>query len=501
MTRSRVALCAEISPEEPNAFVLVAHGPPVVASEVEAEDSDALEVRVFWERAPLATHHLGSQGTLVIGDHEDSIAQIPESALGAPVVELARATRTGFMVRVPPRAVARLGSGSRVIEIEGPREYETSLGDALTMTIGRFRLEIAHGRAGRGIPARTLLERIEDSATLQVAGAALVHAALLGVVAFQVPGLAVEEPGGMERSDQVGLMRQYLRAAAERERDRADAPASELGGSSASDPGGGAPAAGDEGKMGKSGAPVADKRWGKLGPKDNRDAALGREGAALPKGFELIGLIAENQGDPNAPSAPWGRLDALGSDPVSALGNMWGRTIGEAAGLAGLGLTGTGEGGGGHQAQWVGLDMTDFGRMGRGFGPPGDGDGMGRGRSCNGCRLQGHAVTSPSIRPGVTTVAGHIPADVIQRVVRDNFGRFRGCYEGGLRENPSLEGRVITRFVIDRQGMVTSAQDGGSSLPNSSVVACVVRSFYSLTFPEHEGGIVTVVYPLALRPE
>ena len=94
-----------------------------------------------------------------------------------------------------------------------------------------------------------------------------------------------------------------------------------------------------------------------------------------------------------------------------------------------------------------------------------------------------------------------MPAEVIQRVVRDNFGRFRSCYETGLRENPSLEGRVVTRFAIDRQGMVSMAQDGGSSLPNPGVVACVVRSFYSLSFPEHDGGIVTVVYPLALRPE
>jgi hypothetical protein len=94
-----------------------------------------------------------------------------------------------------------------------------------------------------------------------------------------------------------------------------------------------------------------------------------------------------------------------------------------------------------------------------------------------------------------------MPPEVIQRIVHDNFGRFRSCYEAGLRANPSLEGRVVTRFAIDRQGVVTMAQDGGSSLPNASVVACVVRSFYSLTFPEHDGGIVTVVYPLALLPE
>jgi hypothetical protein len=94
-----------------------------------------------------------------------------------------------------------------------------------------------------------------------------------------------------------------------------------------------------------------------------------------------------------------------------------------------------------------------------------------------------------------------MPAEVIQRVVRDNFGRFRGCYEAGLRDNPALEGRVVTRFAIDRQGVVTMVQDGGSTLPNPSVVACVLRSFYSLSFPEHQGSIVTVVYPLALRPD
>ena len=98
-------------------------------------------------------------------------------------------------------------------------------------------------------------------------------------------------------------------------------------------------------------------------------------------------------------------------------------------------------------------------------------------------------------------VNGHIPAEVIQRVVRDNFGRFRNCYMNGLRDNPSLEGRVVTRFTVDRQGMVSSAQDGGSTMPNSAVVSCVVKAFYSLSFPEHDGGIVTVVYPLALQPE
>jgi hypothetical protein len=491
-----------LSHEEPTAFALVAHGPPVPTSEVEAGDEDALEVRIFWDRSALATHHLGSEGSLVIGDHEDSIAQIPEEALGAPAIELARATATGYLVRVPPGALARVGDGPRAMEVEGPREYETSRGDAITMTIGSFRLEIAHGPAGKTLARPSLAERARDGATLQVVGAALLHSALFGIFAFYIPALAGEEASAIEGRDQLALMRHYLSASSERERDDADANQAAPAGASDDSPSGGARAAGAEGKMGKEGAPLADRRWGRLGPKDNANPSLGPDGRILRKGFEFLDVIVENRGDSPATASAWGRLDALGADPMNALGNMWGSTIGESGGLGGMSLSGTGEGGDG-RAPWIGLNLAGLTeKIGHRFGPPGDGGGIGGGGRCPGCQGPAHAVRGPSLRAaGETTITGHIPAEVIQRVVRDNFGRFRGCYEVGLRENPGLAGRVVTRFAIDRQGIVTTAQDGGSSLANANVVACVVRSFYSLTFPEHEGGLVTVVYPLSLQPE
>jgi len=106
----------------------------------------------------------------------------------------------------------------------------------------------------------------------------------------------------------------------------------------------------------------------------------------------------------------------------------------------------------------------------------------------------------PSLRQGATQVNGRLPPEVIQRIVRQNFGRLRLCYENGLRTDPKLAGRVSVRFVIDRSGAVTSAQDGGSDLPNAGVVACVVRAFGNLSFPQPEGGIVTVVYPIVFNP-
>jgi hypothetical protein len=74
------------------------------------------------------------------------------------------------------------------------------------------------------------------------------------------------------------------------------------------------------------------------------------------------------------------------------------------------------------------------------------------------------------------------------------------CYEQGLSRNPNLQGRVSARFVIGRDGSVSNASNGGSDLPDSAVVSCVVSAFYGLSFPQPEGGIVTVVYPIMLSP-
>ena len=101
---------------------------------------------------------------------------------------------------------------------------------------------------------------------------------------------------------------------------------------------------------------------------------------------------------------------------------------------------------------------------------------------------------------GMTSVSGRLPPEVIQRIVRQNFGRFRACYEAGMRNNPNLAGRVAVNFVIGRDGSVGQANNAGSDLPDSAVVSCVVRAFYGLSFPAPESGIVTVSYPIAFAP-
>jgi hypothetical protein len=105
-----------------------------------------------------------------------------------------------------------------------------------------------------------------------------------------------------------------------------------------------------------------------------------------------------------------------------------------------------------------------------------------------------------SARDGGTTTNGRIPPPVIQRIVRESFGRFRTCYEDGLRRNRDLQGKVTVKFIIGTSGKVAMTADGGSDLPDQEVVRCIVRGFGDLSFPEPEGGMITVVYPIMFNP-
>ncbi|MES1182375.1 MAG: AgmX/PglI C-terminal domain-containing protein [Myxococcales bacterium] len=218
--------------------------------------------------------------------------------------------------------------------------------------------------------------------------------------------------------------------------------------------------------------------------------------------FGQIGLLNQAAaGEPAAKGAedkpaapPAGGGDASPSkDDVSARGNMWGDEIGDAFGSGGLGLAGVGEGGGG---LGDGTGLGALGALGHGAGI-GTGQGFGAGHG----RLGGaHSVVAPKVRMGATTVSGRLPPEVIQRIVRQNFGRFRLCYEQGLGRNPNLAGKVAARFVIGRDGNVSNVSNGGAELADQGVVSCVLSAFYGLSFPEPEGGLVTVTYPIQFEP-
>jgi TonB family protein len=112
-----------------------------------------------------------------------------------------------------------------------------------------------------------------------------------------------------------------------------------------------------------------------------------------------------------------------------------------------------------------------------------------------------HSASAPEgkLMTGSTTVSGRLPPEVIQRVVRQHMAVLRACYQQGLARNPSLSGTVKVKFVIDASGAVTSVSDAGSDLPDEDVKTCVRNQIKTFSFPQPEGGIVTVTYPFVFK--
>lgn len=214
--------------------------------------------------------------------------------------------------------------------------------------------------------------------------------------------------------------------------------------------------------------------------------------------FGMVGIINLAGG-----SSSTGKNAFAEYEGPSATGSVFGTRIEDAMGMGGATLSGTGEGGGGLGAG-IGVNgvsglcdaqcMATRGTVGRAGGK---GIGLGGGHATKAPMLRcGHEEPSDGRVGCNAQVNGRLPPETVQRIVRQSFGRLRGCYEAGLRKDPSLAGRVAVKFVIDREGAVSTASAGEHDLRDEAVVSCVVRGFAAMSFPPPSGGIVTVVYPI-----
>jgi hypothetical protein len=513
---SRVDEVPADAPEGSYAYALVKNGPDVPAEEVEVPVS-SVEIMIRWGNTVLHVASLTPPRSFYVGEEQGKDAHtdcvLPASTLGATRAPIVLAGSDGIisvvllpgakgsieLVGSPAMSVEKaIQSGLAVAssELSGAFQVAMPRGSKAKLDVNGFAFDISTGNAGRAVAGRVAL----DTKSLPYQGLSMaLHLGLLAAMAIFMPPLGMNDESSISAEQQY-LLTTKLDALAEKELAQkeeesvADAqqPADKAGGT-------GARSQGSEGAMGSQTSKETGKRFGIEGPKDNTDVHVAKAAALRDAStFGMIGILsAGGGGDPNAPTAPWGQADSLGNDPKSALGNMWGQELGESAGAGGLGLTGIGEGGGG---QFEGIGLGAVGTIGHGAGL-GNGQGFGPGGGSSFGRTgRSHKSEPPRIRPVGTTVSGRLPPEVIQRIVRQNFGRFRLCYENGLRGNPNLQGRVAVRFIIGRDGSVSSVANGGSDLPDSGVVSCVVRSFYGLSFPQPEDGIVTVTYPIMLTP-
>lgn len=491
-------------------YTMLKSAPEVDPHEVELANVEAIEVMIQWGQNVLHVSHLESNGRFSVGEGDKDVPCdffIPVEKLGVASLPIVISESGQTYVMIPEHASGLIEPAGKPAmnfdEVRAQSQCRAVLaghvfplvhGTKVRIQIADFVIRVsavnAARRAMKGFAAGL------DWSTLSYFG--LTAGAVGGFVAtmaFFMPALADAEDTDVDQQ-QMYLMQQYLVAAAEREQETKPAPETAEENADDREGGTGTRAKGDEGSMGNPLSRAVNRKYAVAGPKNNPDPHLARERALEEaRTFGTIGLLNQGiAGDPNAPTAPWGRDESLGHDEVSFRGNMWGDELGDAAGAGGLGLTGLGEGAGG---RGEGIGLSTMGGLGHGAGL-GLGQGMGNGHGRLG---RGHKTKSPGVmRIGTTQVNGRLPPEVIQRIVRQNYGRFRMCYEQGLARNPNLEGRVQVRFVIDRAGMVSNVQNGGSDLPDSGVTSCVMGAYYGLSFPPPEGGIVTVTYPIMFQP-
>ncbi|MEQ9320671.1 MAG: AgmX/PglI C-terminal domain-containing protein [Polyangiaceae bacterium] len=490
-------------------YQLLESAPAVAADEIET-NSDAVAVEIRWGRNVLHVSHLDDNGSFYVGETDGGAKCdyfVPGDKLGtsrAPVVRDGRVVllpgATG-KVTTPDGREQSLADAAEAAtpcaELAGARELPLANGSEVVLVLGDMTFIVRGEKRAKKTAAAFTAAALGGTALAYVVGSFVGHAGLLAAMAAFTPPLGATSDEGIT-DDQRYFISQHLDDdSAQTEKDAPEEEQLASDDQPGSDGGTGTRAKNEEGVMGDQTSKETGKRWAVQGDPDNTDPHVARQRAlADAADFGVIGLINGGAGAIDSPTAPFGRDEAWGVDPISANGNMWGDQIGNAHGAGGLGLSGIGEGGGGFGE---GIGLGTIGTIGHGAGI-GDGQGFGPGGGSSWGRIgPRHKTGSPRIRMTNTEVSGRIPPEVIQRIVRNNYGRFRACYESALRGNPNLQGRVAVSFLIGRDGTVKTAS-GGGDIPDSGVISCVTQAFYGLSFPAPEGGTVRVTYPIVLTP-
>lgn len=261
---------------------------------------------------------------------------------------------------------------------------------------------------------------------------------------------------------------------------------------------GGAPGARTRGAEGAAGNPRSTATAKRLALKGPTDAApqLARDfdPERSARKASILGLMQDQSASFLA--SPFGGAFAQGNDDEEAWGNMVGQDIGDASGMSGMGLIGSGRGGGGNSEGTVGL--SDIGLIGT-RGDRGTLEGYGRGGSGTGFGTR-HPRT-PTVREHQITTRGALDRDIVRRVVRAHINEVRHCYNQGLVRDPNLRGRVAVQFTIGSTGAVPVSVVRESSLTDPKVGHCVAQAVKRWTFPKPQGGgNVVVTYPFLLAP-
>ncbi|MBK7397865.1 MAG: AgmX/PglI C-terminal domain-containing protein [Myxococcales bacterium] len=465
----------------------------LAASEVEDDNTSAIEVMVGWGENLLHVAHLTGKKGFALG--EDGDFAVPAEKLGSLRLGL---VEDGALI-VPEGAKGHVDFGSERLSLDELRASQRLVNGRLPLARGQkarlelagFTVHVAAVAAGKKLSGGTKRRR---ALGLWV-GSALLHVGIVTALMMSPGNSLDDDSAGLDKSTAAYLMQmQKNNAEHEAKEQESDATAKTDGEKAGKD---GKAHAGVEGTMGSPKANVTGGHYEVKGPPDSAEVKLAKTRALIESGnIGAIGALSAVFGaNPSAMTSFDGADVTIGRDPNDFQGNMTGDHGGDSWGYNGLGMKGVGPGGG----CMIGLcDGIGLGTVGD-FGTKGPGNGWETGPGGKDLKHKTKTVKPPV--DGTTDITGRLPQETIKRIVHANFPRFRACYETGLKKDPGLRGTVITRFIIDTTGAVESASQSGGTLEDGNVKSCVRNVFAGLSFPEPESGKVMVTYPLSLDNE
>jgi TonB family protein len=90
--------------------------------------------------------------------------------------------------------------------------------------------------------------------------------------------------------------------------------------------------------------------------------------------------------------------------------------------------------------------------------------------------------------------------DEVGEVIHRHLSEVRYCYESAMIRTPDIEGKLMTNFTINGQGVVKSAEVKSSTLPDPRLDDCIIRRLATWKFPKPRGGVdVSVTYPFIFK--
>ena len=422
-----------------------------------------VEVLITWGTSVLHVAHLTPPRSFFVSHQaaaQTGDCVLPDDAIGAgrtPVVLVAPDGSVSVTVLAGAAGSMDAGEGATqpIEALAEARTMPLPLGNTATFEVSGIVFRIARSHA---LPA-SLGRRFSAKMLAFHGGSAVVHAGILAAVA--VFAVAPTRDGGVTDAQRAAIARS-LQASAEK--DVTEKEFEEIAAKSADtkEGGSGVRAKGEEGSMGNPTTKLTGNRYGVAGPNQPDPHVANAAALRDAQEFGMVGLLNSGAGgDPNSPTAPWGRDDSLGNDPL---------------GVSGSSRSGVGLGGGG-QGKGAGLGLSGLGGSSGGIGH-GTGVGLGartgatRGAAAQngvlGSGPQGGSQASPS--GPAPQRAPEIVAPPAPEVKIDPNGRFATTYRPGRGHLAAFDA-AVARGVVPQAERQLVADVGGGYAPEFPVPA------------------------------